>query len=186
MAGFLYFRPAKTTPITPRVSMSWASATRFRAGVTHGVAMGNTPTGTAGSVFGDPTLHGERTVRIDMAEQLWEPIPKTKLWVGMWTDARPTPAELAHTPQLAGYNARLGDGQEWTIPLVRRLDQATFQSVSNLPTYLKCDADGNWHRGPVVQQHAHLWEMTAPIADGALGRIRRGRAGRRRGATAAH
>jgi hypothetical protein len=79
-------------------------------------------------------------------------------------------------PQLAGYTVKLAGGHEWMIPLVRRFDRTQLTTVSNLPTYLELDDDGNWQRGEVLEAHAHLWDATAPVADALLAEYVEGQA----------
>lgn len=166
MAGFLYFKPNHLNPITRADLVAWGLGYAFPRSVAAGLCNSNTPVGAPGTVFADPG--GERSAKLCVAEQTWRKLPQSDVWCGYWNDERPTPADLARTPQLPGYSVMLAGGQEWIIPLVRRFDVARRTSVSNLPTYMECDDDGNWHRGPVLDLHAHLWDVTRPIADALL------------------
>lgn len=42
-----------------------------------------------------------------------------RFWVGYDPSNPPTPAELSRATQIPGYNITLGDGNDWTVPLVR-------------------------------------------------------------------
>jgi hypothetical protein len=119
-------------------------------------------------VFADPERLGGKVLRMDMSVQEWRKLPKSDVHVGMWRDARPTPDELARVPLIAGYDIRLADAQAWKIPLVRRFDQVKLTTESALPCYMECDDDGTWRRGKVLDVHAHLWDVTAPVADALL------------------
>ena len=168
MAGFLYFKPLHARHVTRGDLAQWHLGYAFPRGVQVGLCQANTPSGAAGTVFGDPQRLGEYGVRMDMAAQQWQKVPKSDVWVGYWREAKPQPAQLAREPQIPGYAVKLADGQEWQIPLVRRFDTLALASVSNLPCYMECDDDGNWHRGELLQEHAHLWALTQPIADALL------------------
>jgi len=163
MAGFLYFKPGQKT-VTRQDLVDWGLAYAFSGGCEAGPCLRNTPTGDNGVVFCDSKRQAGRTAKMDMAAQDWRKIPASDVWVGMWKDAVPTPAELARRPQMPGYRVKLARDTEWMIPLVRRFDTVQLTTVSNLPCYMEPDDHGNWHRGGVVEAHAHLWDLTTPIA----------------------
>lgn len=168
MAGFLYFRPHETKPVTVPDLVALGLGYAFTRGVHHGLCQGDTPTRSIGCVFADPERMGDRAVKMDRPNQAWRKLPKSDLWCGYWKDAPPTPADLARAQQLPGYPVKLAGGREWLIPLVRLFDQPAGKTVSNLPCAIECDDDGNWHRASTIDQYAHLWEATTPIAEAML------------------
>jgi hypothetical protein len=172
MAGFLYFKPHHVAPVTRQLIAEWGLGYAFPRAVAAGLCNSNTPAAAPGTVFADPDLQGDRPIKMDFAgndpPQIWRRLPISDVWCGYWRDAPPEPHELARQPQLPGYPVVLGGGREWLIPIVRRFDPAQQQLKSNLPTYMVCDDDGNWHRGAVTEIHAKLWEVTTPIADAML------------------
>lgn len=168
MAGFLYFRPHETTPITRGQIAALGLGYAFPKGVAAGICQGDTPTQSIGCVFADPARQGARSVKMDRSTQTWRRLPKSDIWCGFWNDDPPRPADLARDPQLAGYTVKLAGGREWLVPLVRLYDPLQKTTRSRLPCAMECDDDGNWHRGPVVAQHAHLWDVTTPIAEAML------------------
>lgn len=172
MAGFLYFKPHHLNYVTRQDIEAWGVGHALPRQVACGICNSNTPAAAPGVVFADPQLQGDRPIKMDFAgndpPQKWRKMPKSDLWIGYWTDALPTAAELIRTPHMPGFSVTLGNGQSWIIPLVRRYAPAEKKTVSNLPTYMECDDDGNWHNGPVLEVHAKLWEVTQPIADALL------------------
>jgi hypothetical protein len=163
MAGFLYFR-AGTVPPTPDDIAELGLAHAFPSkSIDRCQCIANTPTGASGFVFGDTVRMAGRSVTMNMDEQKWEKLPGSELHVGYWKDAKPKPADLARAERIAGHAVKLGDGQEWIVPLVRSFDRATLKTVSTLPCYMTVDDNGDWHRGDVLEQYAHLWAVTQPI-----------------------
>ncbi len=168
MAGFLYFRPQHTRPITLADVKAWGLGYAFERAPQSGVCQTNTPTGTTGSVFADPARHGEGQVKMDMDAQVWRKIPRSGLpdvYVGYWKESPPQPFDLARANQLSGYTIRLADGNTWLVPTVRYFDEAACQLKSNLPCYLDLDETGRPIPGQVVAAYAQLWELTAPYAE---------------------
>lgn len=174
MAGFLYFKPGQLTPVTRQDIAQWGLGYAFPGPVAPRVCTANTPTDQPGTVFADPTRVDN--IAMDMPHQArWRKLPGSDIHVSYWLDAKPAPADLAVSPQLPGYAVALADNEQWTIPLVRRFDAVKLETVSNLPTYMECDDHGNWHRGAVLDIHAHLWDVTQPIADALLSEYVRGK-----------
>lgn len=165
MSGFLYFKPRTSKVVTRADLAEWGVGYAFPKSVASGQCMGETPTRTAGVVFADPQRMGDRPIKMATDEQAtWRKLPGSDVWCSYWLDAKPRPADLARSPQLPGYQVCLADGHEWLIPLVRRFDVPQLKTVTSLPCYMECDENGNWHHGPVIERHAHLWDVTAPIA----------------------
>lgn len=172
MAGFLYFLPGRTNPLTRDEAVALGLGYAFTKSIGCGPCMGDTPTKSSGLVFGDPQRLDTRGIRMERPAQTWLRLPKSQcekeVWVGLWNAARPTPLDLARSPQLPGYEVKLAGDAMWRIPLVRRFDTQQLTTVSALPCYMAVDDDGNWQRGQVVETHAHLWDLTAPIASALL------------------
>lgn len=168
MAGFLYYKPHQLTPVMREDLVAWGLGYAFPKSCAPCLCQRNTPDDSAGHVFADPERMGDFGTKMDMPNQTWRRLPKRALWVGYWNKAKPTPDDLLRSPYLPGHSVKLADGQDWIIPLVRRFDTVELVTTSSLPTYMEQDDDGNWHRGPVLETHAHLWDATQPIADALL------------------
>lgn len=169
MPGFLYFKPQFTAQVTLDHVKEWGLDYAFTSSPAGCVCMGETPTRTPGVVFGEDSRHKGRAITMNREQQAWAKLPGSDVHVGYWLEAKPTPTDLARVVQLPGFRVRLADEQDWLIPLVRRFDAKARKTVSNLPCYMGVSDDGKWSRARVVAAHAHLWDVTAPIADALLG-----------------
>ena len=172
MSSFLYYKPKTNKPVTHQDIVDWGLDYAFDSNSVEAMPVsGNTPDGERGYVFADPRRMGSAAVRLDMQAQEWQELPGTDdLWVGMWRDEpHPGPADLARRVMLPGYEVDLG-ADAWQVPLVRRLDTAAEQPqfICALPQVLRCGRDGEFKRSAVQAVHAHLWELTTPIADALL------------------
>jgi hypothetical protein len=160
MPGFLYFAELTTDPTIATVrelglSYAFASAPASRE------VQGHTPSGNRGRVFGDSKRLGDLP-KLDMDNQVWRKIPGKEVWVGYWKDAKPGPADLARAEQLAGFNIKMADGNEWLIPVVRAFDEDCGKAVPVLPALYGLDDDGKLTRGEIQAAHRWLWDLTEP------------------------
>jgi len=89
--------------------------------------------------------------------------PNVRTWVGLWTQRRPGPEDLLRRDALSGWPVRLGDGQEWLVPVARRFveqfDELRYYNA--LPHSVDVDEAGRWTRRSMVGAYAGLW----PIAE---------------------
>lgn len=92
------------------------------------------------------------------AEQVWTPAGDGgKLWIGLDTDRKPTPAEIRRRLLHPGYQLELADGQTYSIPVVRRPDGST-----NLPTDFVFDAAGKLQE-PIKDTYRAYWDASAEV-----------------------
>jgi len=95
--------------------------------------------------------------------QTWLPmVGNPDVWVGMWTDAPPTPEELARDPMIDGEMVQLEDGRQWLVPKARLWEEDDGGLVwsHNLPTSITVDPDtAELVRGDVRPRYRKLWEM---------------------------
>lgn len=168
MASFLYFVSGVTTPVTPALIEQYGLGYAFTGTPENSATNGNSPSGVPGCVFVDSTRQEGRTAGYHPDRQTWRELPaadnRPPLWLGYWTDAKPTPAQLARTELLDGPELLLADGNRWQVPIVRSYDEVSRTYQCELPAYLDYDAAGRPVRGEVIEKHRRLWELTAPIA----------------------
>ena len=127
MAGFLYFAPAR-----PRVDRAWVTD--------HGPAyafddddwgrmsqgeLGQGPGDQRGCLFarraGEPHALGYAPDR-----QRWAKAAGSgEYWLGYDTAEPPTPAHLERAEIIDGHLVRLGDGQQWLVPVARMFSGGT-------------------------------------------------------------
>jgi len=169
MPGFLYFKPAHMSAVTPADLAAWGLEYAFTGSLGGSVCIRNTPSGGPGQIFADAERMGGLAIAMAMGEQVWRKLPGQDLYVGYWRDHKPGPQDLARPQRIDGYEVQLADGHSWLIPLVRRFDVPTLSTVSQLPCYMELGEDGKWHRGQVLAVHAHLWNVTEPVANALLG-----------------
>lgn len=126
------------------------------AGVTRGPSATDEPgpPGLVASEQGDP-----RPPKYLADVQTWRPLVGD-VWVGIYTDNPPTPAELARPEQLPGYLVPLADGRPWHVPCARRWfdgDEPTVHCV--LPRSMDYTAGSGWAAGDVKPRYRALWRL---------------------------
>jgi hypothetical protein len=164
MAGFLYFSPG-VNPVTAKDFAALGVAYAFSSdSVAGGLCHNNTPTDLPGYIFADPNRLGDWQPKMDLDQQIWRKIPKSKCYVGYWEAAPPTPAELARPVQLPGYLVPIGD-HDWLIPLTARFDDERKLLATELPCYVVMDDDGKWTNDAVLEAHRALWDLGAPFRE---------------------
>lgn len=169
MAGFIYAVKDDPTPVTADKARAWGLGYAFTGTIENRPVNGNTPWSGAGNVFLESSRHHGRNAGIYADRQTWRRLPKRdgrpELWLGYWNDAKPTPEDLARSPMLAADMViRLADGSAWRIPKVRQFDGVTGNWECLLPSLYDLDDDGNLFPAKPLAKHAHLWEITHPIA----------------------
>jgi hypothetical protein len=90
-------------------------------------------------------------------EQEWSEV-NDELWLGIDTARPPVPDDLKRRKQYGGYSLELGDGNQWTVPVVRRPDGS-----SELPTSMSWDATGAYTE-PIKAAYRGIWERVQPVA----------------------
>jgi len=80
--------------------------------------------GTGRLAYIDSHATGSRPiVTVDMQTQQWSEaarcgeLKRGRYWLGVWSDAKPTPIDLCRPTTCDGTPMELGDGNEWVIPI---------------------------------------------------------------------
>lgn len=98
-------------------------------------------------------------------QQTWHERPcGADCWVGIDQEFPPTPAELLIPEQPRGHRVRLGDGQEYRVPILRSPFARDQMGRSQLPRAFGWDSRGQF----VVtrkQSADELWEKSAAVWD---------------------
>lgn len=104
-------------------------------------------------------------------QQTWKQVPGKQVWCGVYTDALPTPADLARQDQISGMWVAAGDGSQWLAPTARRYaeEDNTLVWTHNLPRQLTLNEHGDWQPGGVLPQYQRLWEMCVQCEDALFG-----------------
>ncbi len=124
-----------------------------------------TPGGKAGCFLYYKTVAGRDPLvtTYKQSSQDWHDVNKG-LWIGVEKDSPPTEQDLRRrkiSPWVAPIGAEMA-GQEWTIPVIRRIDGAT-----SLPTQLVLTESGELEK-PVHPNYRDQWERFQDIADWAI------------------
>jgi len=168
VSGFLYFKPNQQRNVKAEDVKAWGLSYAVESPPESRPCQLRTPTGGAGVVFADPSRHAQGAIKMDMEAQEWRLMKRPgdcEIYIGVWKDSPPQPADLARKNQLGGYWVTLADGKQWLCPVVRYFDESAAQLRSNLPSYLDIGDDGELVPGQVLPLHAHLWDITAPYAE---------------------
>lgn len=117
--------------------------------------------GKTGWLFADEKRLGEMVFRIDPKRQTWQRFGD--VYLGFYTDARPTPTDLQRPTMLPGVPVTLADGNDWTVPLARVFtDDAVSRSI--LPRSLVLQGDA-WTAGDVIARYVELETIVSGFWD---------------------
>ncbi len=159
MAGFLYYIPGQTREITRdevgRLGLGYA----FPGAMSPCQVHSDGPDGGAGVVVADPAKVGK--IGCYLQQQTWSRDPGLDVWVGIYNDARPGPADLEREDPLGGHWVTLSDGAKWHVPVARGICEEEGQIVyyHAVPRVSTRDDDGKWVPGDVVARYRGLWEL---------------------------
>lgn len=170
MSGFLYIKRGDQRPVDDEAiaALGLSYAFEHDRQLANCAVNENNPSGVPSMLFADERRH-KRPASYLKDEQTWRKMPafegRPELWLGYWNESKPTPADLARAQQVHGPSIRLADGNQWQVPIVRRLDPATQAWESRLPAYLDFDDTGHPVRGKPINGYAYLWDLTTPLVD---------------------
>lgn len=140
MSGFFYYLPGSQSPkLADAINAGLGYA--FPSFAARGCMSG--PDGDIGAVCGVTS----EQLGYFANRQTWRRIPGSSAWVGYYTDAPPTPEDLARTEQIDGHKVKLCDGRYWLCPIARGPEGVV------LPRYADLDDEGHWTAGRVQPQH---------------------------------
>jgi hypothetical protein len=105
----------------------------------------------AGAIVTRSESMGEYRPRYRPDEQTWQTFGAVS--VGFYTAARPTPRSLARPKSIRGWKHSLGDGQEWVVPQLRKVDEGEVSVVT--PARMVWDGSA-WQRGSVIERFASI------------------------------
>lgn len=168
MAGFLYYLPGQSSPVSLQQVQQLGLGYAFDGkSPTTRECRSRTPDGGNGVTFADETRLG-REVKMELDAQQWREIPNSPVWLGFYRDARPTPQDLIREELLDGVVLHI-DGHPWQLPIVRTLDPNSGAAISTLPKTLDLDRHGKVVLGDVVPAWQHLWLATEPAWQAMIG-----------------
>lgn len=162
MTAFIYYISG-VSRVTPTLLRDWGLGYAFDDRCTPREVLRG-PDGGHGCAVAD-----ERCVPISKVgyfpdRQTWRKSHLTAepaIWVGMYTEDRPTPDVLARGDLLDGVWLELDDGHRWLAPRARRWEEFGEQLlwICNLPQRLSLSEDGLWTLGDVKPRYARLWNL---------------------------
>lgn len=158
MPGFLYYKPNVSRVHVADVK-TWGLGYAFSDRVTPAPVMTGPDSGN-GCVFVD-IRHVPAGVGYYPEQQVWRRIPGGDLWVGYYAEQKPTPADLIRDVRTQGYFVKLGDGNDWLVPLARSVADVDGELgyICRLPKRLDIDEEGKWTLEAVMAESAGLWEI---------------------------
>lgn len=114
-----------------------------------------------GIVVADTNRLRPRALGFYPDNQRWMRIPKSGVWIGIYSADRPAPADLQRAEMLDGHFVRLEDGNDWLIPVARGVGEIDGRLVpfDKLPHAIGVDDDGNWIRDGAISKYEHLWAL---------------------------
>lgn len=169
MNAFLYFLPTANQPPSEKDIRSAAYGYAFdKPAKTDHKAIQSGPNGQAGVIVTafDRFVPPARR-QYDPTQQTWIEHQAGGYWVGVWNDAKPTPAELERKKIIPGKMLELADGQLWQAPIARswsanddaRVKEAYLYYHCQLETHAIFDGERGFIDGPVVAGYAELWAL---------------------------
>ncbi|NDF12868.1 MAG: hypothetical protein EB060_08685 [Proteobacteria bacterium] len=179
MAGFLYFAPNHSSPITGSAAIppDWGVG-HFKLGailagesLTYG-DMPSGPNGERGIMF---CLGGRGTKLRYSPDQIWRPVKsegaeQVHYLVGIDPEQRPDAESLLRKKNLGGTAVELG-GQDWDIPILH-VPFDEMSSLSSVPRTMTIDADGSFRLRAVSEYDAvceRVAEFDRKCKNGAIG-----------------
>lgn len=155
MAGFLYYLPGVTSYPTREQLVERGIGYAFDGEYAGGKPRG--PDGAEGFLLADP----KRVERIGYLKDQQRWVQCGDVWVGAYTDAIPTPDDLARDEQLGGHWVKLADGRTWLVPVARSYQEqdGELRWFHALPRTLKRSPDGHWVPGDVLPRYRSLWDL---------------------------
>jgi len=168
MPNLYYFVPKAQT-------MAQATAALDKAGleyvpkVTPTFAQAGAGEHGPGMIVGVPDARGEvdlHRLRYVEAGQSWLHVPGSKVMVGCYEDAPPTPEDLARERQVEGHGVTLGDKQRWRVPAARRwtVEDGEPRCLVALPTKRTLSPEGKWTASKIADRFASLWDRLERLA----------------------
>lgn len=126
------------------------------------VLNGRGPGDLSGTIIAYQTFAGDVPRRLGYYanEQRWMPVGDgTQCWIGIDTDEPPKPEDLRRRKEHSGYTLELGDGNRYSVPVIRRPDGST-----GLPTDLYFDAVGKLCE-PIKPAYERYWEASKEVSE---------------------
>lgn len=115
--------------------------------------------GSNGYMF---TLHGRASndfnINFNNEIQNWTDIPGTKLSIGYYLNNPPKPSDFLRKDYLDGHKVLLGDGNEWVVPLARRLSEGCI-----LPKEWSMFREGEIVNN-IIEKYAEIQKIAEKIA----------------------
>lgn len=161
MSGLLYFIPGATAGVTIEEVIQHGLGYAFSSigDFTPCVVMRGPGEAGGGVVIADSRHTGRIGFYPD--EQRWMRIPKSEVWIGIYPDDRPAPADLQRAAFLDGHFVTLEDGNSWLIPVARAVGDIDGEPVpyDSLPHAVGLDDDGKWGRNGPIPKYDKLWKI---------------------------
>ena len=167
MATFLYFIPEKVMILTQELLTKYHIEYAFAESKSHTLREAFGPNGKQGIVLCDKRGFSPEEVTFNADLQDWQQVPNSDAWVGFYRDRRPTPKDLLRKDAIASLPVKLGDGNEWQVPIVRRYvttDEEQFW-MRMVPSRITWDAYGN----KCYDEPARKYESLVKIAERWIG-----------------
>jgi hypothetical protein len=162
MAGFLYFLEHHTRPVTLKDVRAWGLGYAFEKPPQSGVCQNKTPTGKAGSFFGDADRHTSGGVTMNMEAQVWRKMPRPgqqDVYIGYYKDSPPGPEDLVRAAPINGYLLKMRDGKNWMAPIIRAFDKPTETMVSSVPSSIELNENGDFVPGKALPEFSYLVDV---------------------------
>ncbi len=148
MSTFLYFIPKQKGPVSIDTVQGLGLGYAFEDTVL--VCNANTgPGGKPGTVICSTDKYFSPGYR--KSKQTWRKMLGTDIYLGWEKDKKPTEETLIRPDPIEGHAVKLGDGQNWSIPIARYVNGSTaFEKVNVF--------DGTeWIPGTVKEQYKKLF-----------------------------
>jgi hypothetical protein len=171
MPGFLYYVPGASGKIDAAWMRTLPCGYAFddcKSVVSRGAMSGPGESG-AGSVIARPDAVKDEEIGFFSDRQTWTKMQQADIWISTASSSSPVvqPVDLARPNQIDGHLLELGDGNEWLIPVARKL-KITGGDVTPycaLPMVSKLQPDGSWMPTEVRGKFKRLWEIAREYLD---------------------
>ncbi len=165
MASFIYFVEGNQTKFTIEDIKAIGLAYAIEGPGVSYHANPKGPSGKAGCLVSGDNVK----LLYDPDNQTWREL-KPGVWVGLWNEGRPTPADLKpqKAKQAPGELVEGDDGNRWLVPrCLRKFEDIELGliPVCDLPKLRTLDGEGHWTKSTVRRRYEILWEDFATYLD---------------------
>lgn len=162
MSNFLYFLSGVSNRKAAQVAIGEAGLRYAIPGGFTSTEVTEGPSGGAGLLVAKDTSDLGSSFKMH-TDQVWRAVPGSAIaWMGFYPAESecptPHPDGLLREDAISGHTVRLGDGNDWVVPLARAIVDGGKEGLMlhTLPQTVGVDAKGAWSDGEIIRRFRPL------------------------------